>query len=150
MSYTNIRVCAACGTQNRVSARHLADAGRCGSCSAELPPSSEPINVDLPAFEDIVQSARVPVLIDFWAAWCGPCRTAAPEVHAVAHEMAGKALVLKVDAEKVAELANRFAVRSIPNFVVMRDGRTVLQQPGLVSRDQMRRWLQDAAATKTA
>ena len=85
-------------------------------------------------------------MVDFWAAWCGPCRVAAPEVSALAREMAGKALVLKVDTEAHPDLAARFRVQGIPNFVVLRNGEVVLQQPGLVRRDQMRSWLEMAGA----
>ena len=141
-----IRPCPSCGKKNRISAGHLADMGRCGACKSPLPPIAEPINVDIDSFDDIVSNARVPVLIDFWAAWCGPCRTAAPEVHRAATEMAGRAIVLKVDTEQSPQLSQRFNVMSIPNFVVMKSGRVFLQQPGLVDHRQMVAWLTQAGA----
>jgi thioredoxin 2 len=146
MSFLKMRECPACGSANRVPAKHLADAGRCGSCKASLPPDSEPIDVDREGFDEIVGAARVPILVDFWAAWCGPCRSAAPEVRTLAQEMAGRALVLKVNTEEQPDLARRFRVQSIPNFVVIRNGQTVFQQPGLVPRSQMKVWLETAGA----
>src|ERR1700739_571113 len=114
----DIRVCKSCGRKNRIPTEHLADTGRCGDCKAALPPVNEPIEADVPLFDEIIGKAKVPVLVDFWAEWCGPCRMPAPEVARTASEMAGKAVVLKVDTEQHPDLAARYNVRGIPNFAV--------------------------------
>ncbi len=80
--------------------------------------------------------------MDFWADWCGPCKMAAPEVHKLAAEMAGKALVLKVDTEAQPQLAGRYRVQSIPNFMVFKAGQPVFQRAGAASSSEMRRWLE--------
>jgi len=142
--------CPACGRKNRVPEEHLADVGRCGVCHAEIPPRAGPIDVDAATFDAIVRTARVPILVDFWAAWCAPCRMAAPEVKATAEEMAGQALVLKVDTESHPDLAARFHVQGIPNFVVLKDGAIVAQQAGMVPRSRMKEWIRAAGASGRA
>jgi thioredoxin 2 len=135
------RVCNECKAINRIPVHHLADAGKCGKCHAVLPPHNAPIDVTSGAqFDEIIASARVPVLVDFWATWCGPCRAVAPEVKKAANNLAGKALVLKVDTDALKDLAQRYQVSSIPNFAVFRGGRLIQQRAGGVDARQLERW----------
>jgi thioredoxin 2 len=140
-----VRECPHCKQLNRVPAKFLASMGRCGRCKSPLPPIAQPIEVDEALFEEIVREARVPVLIDFWADWCGPCKIAAPEVARTARDMAGKAVVIQVDTEKYPQLAARYQVRGIPNFVVLAGGRMAMQHAGAVGHEQMEQWLRSAA-----
>jgi thioredoxin 2 len=141
-----ILTCPACGKKNRSPAEKLAEAGRCGSCKTPISPVASPIEADPELFREVTREARVPVLVDFWAEWCGPCKISAPEVARTAAEMAGRAIVLKVDTEKHPQLAAQFGVQGIPNFVVLKGGLLLYQQAGAVSSERMKDWLVRAGA----
>jgi thioredoxin 2 len=135
------RVCAQCKATNRIPVRHLADTGKCGSCKAPLPPHGTPIEITSEQmFDEIIASSRVPVLVDFWATWCGPCRQVAPEVKKTAAVLAGKALVVKVDTDSVPGLSQRYQVQSIPNFAVFSGGRLVRQRAGAVDHRSLEKF----------
>ena len=141
-----ILTCPSCGKKNRSPAERLADEGRCGACKTPISPVSRPIEADPETFREITRNAKVPVLVDFWADWCGPCKMAAPEVEATARDMAGRAVVLKVDTERHPQIAAEYDVRGIPNFAVIRGGLLVSQQAGVVPSAVMKQWLEKAGA----
>ena len=126
-----ITTCPNCGQRNRIA--FSAREARCGKCRTDLPSPAEPIEVpDEGTFDALVRNAAVPVVIDFWAPWCGPCRMVAPEIARVASSHAGRLIVVKVNTDDVPELGERFRIRSIPTMAVFDGGREVARTSGAV------------------
>ena len=123
--------CSSCGTANRLRYGAVDRKTRCGKCQATLAAPAEPIEVHgAGVFDRLVAEASVPVIVDFWAPWCGPCRMMAPELETAARRLAGQALVVKVNTDAEPELGGRFRIRSIPTIAVFRDGRELTRVAG--------------------
>ena len=104
--------------------------------------SPEIVHLTEDSFDDTIKNAQGPVLVDFWAAWCGPCKMIAPYLDQIAGEVVGKATVAKVNVDENGDLSARFGIRSIPTLVVFKDGRVVDQTIGVLPKEQIRTLLQ--------
>jgi thioredoxin 2 len=136
--------CTSCGTANRLKYRTLERAAKCGKCHASLPFPTTPIDApNAPLFDAAVSQSSVPVVVDFWAAWCGPCRMMAPEIDKVAQHMARKALVLKVDTDANPELSQRYQIRGIPTLIVFAGGKEATRASGLQPAASVERMIAD-------
>jgi thioredoxin 2 len=133
--------CSACGAFNRVAANHPDGTATCGRCKGSLDVSGAPQEVSAQAFEHAVANSPVPVVVDFWAPWCGPCRMASPILDQAARARAGKAVVLKVNTDQHPQPSQRLDIRGIPTFVVFKDGREVTRQAGVLPAPAMNQWL---------
>ena len=138
--------CPSCGQQNRVPFGH---AGKCRKCGTALPEAAEPIEMpSVEAFDALVKTSRLPVVVDFWAPWCGPCRMVAPELVKVAASNAGRYLVVKVNTDELPELGDRFAIRSIPTMTVFAEGREVARTAGARPAADIEAFIRQAVVAK--
>jgi thioredoxin 2 len=132
--------CPSCGAQNRIPPDKLDRRARCGECRTGISPVSAPYAVESSAeFFDLVAKSPLPVLVDFWAAWCGPCRTVAPELEKLAKERSGAVFVAKVNTEELTDVASRFGIQSIPTFVLFKEGREAARASGAMPASQLAR-----------
>ena len=135
--------CEHCGQLNRVPPA-AAGVPRCGKCHEPLPWIAE---ADDASFGEVAEAARIPVIVDLWAPWCGPCRMISPALEQLAHEMAGQVKLVKVNVDNSPRTQQLFAVQAIPTLLVLRDGKVAARQTGAVPLASLRSWAQNALAT---
>lgn len=135
--------CPSCGQRNRIRYERLGENGRCAKCGAGLPAVSEPVDVpNEQVFDALTRRSPLPVLVDFWAPWCGPCKMVAPEFVKVAAAGAGRWIVAKVNTEEVPALGERFRVRAIPTMIVVRAGAEVARQAGAMPAARIQQFIE--------
>jgi len=132
--------CPACLTGNRVAADRLGDGPKCGHCGAALL-DGKPVELDEARFEAIVGRTDLPVVVDFWAPWCGPCRAMAPMFEQAARKLATEARFVKVNTDAEQALAARYAIRAIPTLALFRNGKEVKRSSGAMDAGSLVRWI---------
>jgi thioredoxin 2 len=132
--------CPDCLTPNRVPADRLGEAPKCGKCGALLT-AAAPLALDETRFDAYVGRTQLPVLVDFWAPWCGPCRAMAPAFETAARDLGPSARLVKVDTDASPGLAARFGIRSIPTLILFRAGRESARRSGAIDAGSLTRWV---------
>jgi thioredoxin 2 len=142
-----ITTCQSCGRSNRLRHDALNRPTRCGQCKTLLPAPDKPIEItDTKTFDAAAQHSALPLVIDFWAPWCGPCRMVAPELERLARATAGRYLILKVNTDAQTELAARYRIRSIPTMAVVFGGREVGRTAGARPAADIQKWIEQTLA----
>ena len=132
--------CTSCGKWNRIRADRASDGPKCGACGTALQ-LDHPVYLDDESFDRVIAETEVPVLVDFYADWCGPCKMMAPSVDTLARETVGRALVAKLDTDRAQRTASRFQIRGIPTSIVFVRGRETKRQTGAVPLSTLRTML---------
>jgi thioredoxin 2 len=140
---TTIVACDHCGQKNRVPAA-APSAPKCGNCHHPLPWIAEAGD---DTFAEVVERSPLPVLLDLWAPWCGPCRMVSPALEKLAHDLAGGLKLVKIDVDTAPSLSQRFEVQAVPTLMILRGGQVVARQAGAAPADVLRRWVEATLTT---
>ncbi|HEX7329444.1 MAG TPA: thioredoxin TrxC [Casimicrobiaceae bacterium] len=144
-SGSRIAVCPNCGTANRVAPERLAEAPTCGQCHQKLFPTHS-FALSEAAFDRHVNTSDYPVVVDFWAAWCGPCRMMAPAYEDAAARVGPGVQLAKVDTDAAQTVASRLGIRSIPTMIAFRNGRELARHSGAIGASDIQRWIESNVA----